>query len=120
MSRTDSDLSRRDRMKVAWHEVPGKAAINRSRPVGNGMIRSAKHPMSLMILNVTDGAWMDTYTCQIKCSRQDHTVPYGTAHAFRFSRHFVPGYLHFVPSGHLRRRFLFLAFCRHNFGKHRD
>ena len=35
-------LSRRDGMIVAWHEVPGTAAIQNSRPVGYGMIRAGE------------------------------------------------------------------------------
>jgi hypothetical protein len=31
-------LSRRDRLIVAWHEVPGKTSPRRNRPIGYGMI----------------------------------------------------------------------------------
>ena len=30
--------------------------------------------------------------------RPNHTVPYGTGLVLHFTRHFVPGYLHLVPS----------------------
>jgi hypothetical protein len=33
-------LSRRDRLIVAWHEVPGSAPPQNSRPVGYGVIRA--------------------------------------------------------------------------------
>jgi hypothetical protein len=33
-------MSRRDDVIVAWHEVPGPAPPQKSRPVGYGMIRT--------------------------------------------------------------------------------
>jgi hypothetical protein len=36
------DLSRRDGAIVAWHEVPGKALSQESRPVGYGLIRAGE------------------------------------------------------------------------------
>ena len=35
-----------------------------------------------------------------RSGRNNHTVPYGTAPSLIDTRHFVPGYLHVVPSGH--------------------
>ena len=34
------EMSRRDGAIVAWHEVPGKAPPQKSRPVGYGVIRA--------------------------------------------------------------------------------
>ena len=39
-------LSRRDRLIVAWHEVPGTAPSQKSRPVGYGMIRAGERTNS--------------------------------------------------------------------------
>src|ERR1700751_6451102 len=33
-------MSRRDGVIVAWHEVPGKAPAQKSRPVGDGVMRA--------------------------------------------------------------------------------
>ena len=71
-------------MMVARHEMPGNVAL-RNRPVGYGMIRCRGRPVILesgQVLGATD-----------------HTVPYGTDHVRVFSRHFMPGYHHFVPTG---------------------
>ncbi len=35
-----TEMSRRDGAIVAWHEVPGTASPQRSRPVGYGLIRA--------------------------------------------------------------------------------
>jgi hypothetical protein len=39
-------MSRRDDAIVAWHEVPGKAPPQKSRPVGHGGIRAGARPGS--------------------------------------------------------------------------
>jgi hypothetical protein len=47
-------LSRRDGTIVAWHEVPGTAAIQNSRPVGYGMIRAgARMSEPIRVIGVT-------------------------------------------------------------------
>ena len=71
-------------MMVARHEMPGNVAL-RNRPVGYGMIGWRGRPVILesgQVLGATD-----------------HTVPDGTDHVRVFSRHFMPGYHHFVPPG---------------------
>jgi len=77
-------LSRRDYMKVARHEMPGKWP-NVIRPVGNGVIRGA-------------GRCSPSET--IKQAGQP-IIPYPTGRDLggRVSRHFMPGYLHVVPTG---------------------
>jgi hypothetical protein len=71
-------------MMVARHEMPGNVAL-RNRPVGYGMIGWRGRPV---ILESGQGL-----------GATDHTVPYGTDHVRVFSRHFMPGYHHFVPPG---------------------
>jgi hypothetical protein len=41
-------LSRRDRLVVAWHEVPGSAPPQNSRPVGYGVIRAGVRADSMI------------------------------------------------------------------------
>src|ERR1700756_5161639 len=77
-------LSRRDEIKVARHEMPGNAAsIKPSRRVRYD--RSVRVSVCL---------WTRT-----KLASSGHTVPYGTDQVCSFPRHFMPGYLHFRPSG---------------------
>jgi hypothetical protein len=79
-----SSLSRRDGMKVARHEMPGKWA-DMIRPVGNGVIR---------------GGGLCSPPKAIRHPRRP-IIPYPTGRASRcgVSRHFMPGYRHVVPSG---------------------
>ena len=78
-------------MMVAWHEMPGMCDTG-ARPVGYGTIGWRE-----------GGYRVGWYT---KRGATDHTVPYGTGHACAFSRHFVPGYHHSVPTG---QRLVFLG-----------
>ncbi|HEV3064994.1 MAG TPA: hypothetical protein VGX93_06620 [Chthoniobacterales bacterium] len=41
-------MSRRDGAIVAWHEVPGTAPPQKSRPVGYGVIRAGVRTDSMM------------------------------------------------------------------------
>ena len=41
-------LSRRDRLIVAWHEVPGSTPPQNSRPVGYGVIRAGVRADSMI------------------------------------------------------------------------
>ena len=92
-------LSRRDEMKVARHEMPGKW-VEMIRPVGNGVIRDAglcspcktmrcprrliiPYPSSVAILAMADKT--------------------GRASKWHVPRHFMPGYLHVVPTGQIHR-----------------
>ena len=45
-------LSRRDRLIVAWHEVPGKAPPQKSRPVGYGVTRAGVRIDSMIGIRV--------------------------------------------------------------------
>src|ERR1700683_27967 len=77
-------LSRRDWVIVARHEMPGnRASRNPSRRVRYDRLAGASFCLG----------W---YT---KPGATDQTVPYGTDHVWRFSRHFMPGYPHAVPTG---------------------
>ena len=40
LARACCEMSRRDGTIVAWHEVPGTGATQKSRPVGYGVIRA--------------------------------------------------------------------------------
>ena len=79
------NLSRRDEMKVARHEMPG-ILVGTIRPVGDGLT-----------------AALGSATLQSKERRAqptDHTVPYGTVPLFeRIPGSKLPGYHHPVPSG---------------------
>jgi len=77
-------LSRRDKMIVARHEMPGKCQ-NMIRPVGNGVI---------------DGARVYAPSKTIGHGRQP-IIPYppGRAYQHHVSRHFMPGYHLIVPTG---------------------
>jgi hypothetical protein len=74
-------------MKVAWHEVPGnKIKVDPSRRDG----RSASLVPEIFFL----GKENDIF------ARNLINRPYGTGRVFLlFSRHFVPGYVRFDPSG---------------------
>jgi hypothetical protein len=41
-------MSRRDSANVAWHDVPGTAPPQKSRPVGYGVIRAGVHTDSII------------------------------------------------------------------------
>src|ERR1700726_1585069 len=74
------EMSRRDGAIVAWHEVPGTAPPQKSRPVGYGVIRATRN------------------TSGISCARSDRTLRDGSFEG-RFPRHFVPGYDRCCPYG---------------------
>jgi hypothetical protein len=57
-------MSQRDGTIVAWHEVPGKAPPQQSRPVGYGVIRAGVRTDSRIAAHISTAS--------------DHTVPYGT------------------------------------------
>jgi hypothetical protein len=80
-------LFRRDYMKVARHEMPGKWA-DMIRPVGNGMVR---------------GAGLCSPFETIKQPGRP-IIPYPTVRApgGRLPRHFMPGYHQVVPTGQTR------------------
>ncbi len=83
--------SRRDRMKVAWHEVPG-GCPKKDPSRRDGLIR-ADRPRTMatnIIQPMKDPLGTSSYR------------PYGTGPFWRFPRHFVPGYLHSVPPGQIR------------------
>src|SRR5580693_2995196 len=73
-------MSRRDGAIVAWHEVPGTAPPQKSRPVGYGVIRATRN------------------TSGISCARSYRTLRDGSFEG-RFPRHFVPGYDRCCPYG---------------------
>jgi hypothetical protein len=84
-------MSRRDGAIVAWHEVPGTAPSQKSRPVGYGLIRAGV------------GADSGTLRREIPqgLAAPAHTVPYGTV----LSRDAIPGTscqatIGVVPPGH--------------------
>jgi hypothetical protein len=59
-------MSRRDSAIVAWHEVPGIAPPQKSRPVGYGLIRAGVR---------TD---LNRREIPLGLAAPVHTVPYGT------------------------------------------
>jgi hypothetical protein len=84
-------LSRRDRVIVARHEVPGTAPPQKNRPVAYGMIRAGAP-----IRHTTIGVEEISYTRienllydfgPLGLAALDHTVPYGTV----LSRDAFPG-----------------------------
>jgi hypothetical protein len=74
---------------VAWHEMPGNLVLISSS--GRGRYDRSIGASECL------GSWISPDT-------GNHTVPYGTDHVRAFSRHFMPGYHHLVPTG-LRLRF---------------
>ena len=86
--RAHCEMSRRDGAIVAWHEVPGTAPAQKSRPLGYGVIRAGvrtdsmigvrkfriRRPKKFMLYDF----WL---------AAPDHTVPYGTV----LSRDAFPG-----------------------------
>ena len=78
---------------VAWHEMPGNVIlVSPSRRVRYDRLMGMSDPLGV----------------RTKPDTTNHTVPYGTDHVRAFSRHFMPGYLQFVPAG-LSVRFLSLS-----------
>ena len=71
---------------VAWHEVPGKASSQESRPVGYGLIHAGER---------TDST---RNTSGISRARSYRTLRDGSF-AGPFTRHFVPGYDRCRPYG---------------------
>jgi hypothetical protein len=87
-------LSRRDYMKVAWHEMPGKCAIRDPS-------RRERYDLIASFLPATS-ARRNTMCAEASAKharRPDHTAPYGRDRYSQVSRHYVPGYHHVVPSG---------------------
>ena len=91
-------------MIVAWHEVPGIAPPQNSRPVGHGMIprvgapirrlEGGKFECGIAKRNRSD----PKMHCGISCARSYRTLRDGSFEG-RFAKHFVPGYDHTVPLG---------------------
>src|SRR3984893_9178874 len=71
-------LSRRDRLIVAWHEVPGSAPPQNSRPVGYGVIRAGVRADSMIGVRNFKYRRLKTFTLDVGLAAPDHTVPYGT------------------------------------------
>src|SRR5580700_10717786 len=114
------EMSRRDGAIEAWHEVPGTAPPQKSRPVGYGLIRAGVRTDSMIGVTVfrartssdtnlsrrvfslpkKHGAQFD------ELAAPDHTVPYGTVP----SRDAFPGTscqatIGVVPTGRAGRHF---------------
>ena len=88
-------MSRRDGAIVAWHEVPGTAPPQKSRPVGYGVIRAGVRTDSM----IGERDEISTRnTSGISCARSYRTLRDGSFEG-RFPRHFVPGYDRVVPPG---------------------
>ncbi|HXM04865.1 MAG TPA: hypothetical protein VN939_19780 [Chthoniobacterales bacterium] len=83
LSKRTGVLSQRDWMMVAWHEGLETGGYDPSR---RERCECGQHR---------------SFIAQDKMTSlpTDHTVPYGTESLFLVSRHYVPGYLHGVPSG---------------------
>jgi hypothetical protein len=111
-------------MIVAWHEVPGTAPPQQSRPVGYGMIRAGVRTDSKIGGGISNAVSVSSIEMIPQCiggaldhvrhlvtlllvgsAAPDHTVPYGTVpsgnvfQALRAWLHFVPGYDQPVPPG---------------------
>jgi hypothetical protein len=95
----EASVSRRDRVKVAWHEVPGMVREKRPVPWGRYDLLPAGR-----ITNI--GLAMRYYLSSDRSGlTDDHPVPPGRVRLAYLSRHFVPGYLHLVPTGHRPYRY---------------
>jgi hypothetical protein len=90
-------LSRRDGAIVAWHEVPGTRATQKSRPVGYGLIRAVSMKFEY---DNTAHIFDKKYSWDVweNYARSYRTLRDGSLSG-RFPRHFVPGYDHAVPLG---------------------
>src|ERR1700683_3808426 len=79
-------MPRRDGANVAWHEVPGTAPPQKSRPVEYGLIWC----------RCAHGAHFDEKDLWDSCARSHRTLRNGSFGTVlsrgRFPRHFVPGY----------------------------
>jgi hypothetical protein len=82
-------MSRRDDAIVAWHEVPGSAPSQKTRPVGYGLIVQVYAPIRRISTRNTFG---------ISCGHSYRALRDGSFEG-RFLRHFVPGYDRVVPPG---------------------
>src|SRR5580704_7048888 len=102
------EMSRRDGAIVAWHEVPGTAPSQKSRPVGYGVIRAGLRTDSMSgvtkavrLIKAGSSAWI-----HLGLATPDHTVPYVTV----LSRDAFPGSscqatIGVVPTGRAGRHF---------------
>jgi hypothetical protein len=104
-------VSRRDCVKVAWHEVPGMVRKKRPVPQGRYDLLSAGR------LQISAGRRAIIYRATVQRLTHNHPVPPGRVRLACLSRHFVPGYLHLVPTGH--RRFVFSRLGRARLPKDR-
>src|SRR5271155_5285283 len=98
------EMSRRDGAIVAWHEVPGTASPQKSRPVGYGVIRAGvrtdtNFQEQYLALPLRNTAPISTRnTSGISYARSYRTLRDGSFEG-RFPWHFVPGYDRCCPSG---------------------
>ena len=81
-------------MKVAWHEVPGDTLIYQDPS------RRGRYELDRTVCSPLES----------KGPKRQTIIPYSTGRnpCSTLSRHFVPGYLHSVPPGHLS--FVILSF----------
>ena len=118
-------MSRRDGAIVAWHEVPGTAPPQESRPVGYGVIRAGVrtdsgngHYLEQQLEHHRTRTFQEEYLASVKkngphfreiplgFAALDHILPYGTV----LSRDAFPGTscqatIGVVPPGHAGRHF---------------
>src|ERR1700730_17128842 len=112
-------MSRRDGAIVAWHEVPGTASPQESRPVGYGVIRAGVradsrkgHYIEQQLEHHRTRAFQEEYLASVKrhgphfdekylwdSLRPIIPYPTGRFSRGRFPRHFVPGYDRCCPYG---------------------
>src|ERR1700722_6325987 len=62
-------LSRRDRLIVAWHEVPGSTPPQNSRPVGYGVIRAGVRAESMIGVRNFKIRRLKTFTLDVGLAR---------------------------------------------------
>jgi hypothetical protein len=86
MAKACCEMSRRDGAIVAWHEVPGTAPPQESRPVGYGVIRAGVRADSRRFRKRSITSSSSSNLIGHKPA-PDHTVPYGTV----LSRDAFPG-----------------------------
>jgi hypothetical protein len=122
---SDCEMSRRDGAIVAWHEVPGTAPPQESRPVGYGVIRAGVradsrkgHYIEQQLEHHRTRAFQEEYLASVKRHGPHFDekylwdslrpiIPYPTG---RFSRDAFPGTscqatIGVVPTGHAGRHF---------------
>jgi hypothetical protein len=103
-------LSRRDQMKVAWQRSAWKKEKSGTRPEGTVDLltspRGVAHDGDCTRISRTIQHYYCLFFLETKERRMTHfqetliNRPYGTGRFFfLFSRHFVPGYPRFNPSG---------------------